>query len=258
MSTIWADRSRTELVPNNYVKPTICRVHLEIAHRVNASAGMAPGEKRRVLDLIDQAYDFGKRMDTKLAEYRNRFPERLMTPGYFAQLRALHTAPRGFGASGHRWVAQVLAICKRFRVRSWLDYGCGQSTLWSALQSEQPDWIAGIHYTEYDPIIPGKDRWTGEPVDLITCTDVLEHIEPEYLDRVLKQVFGTALRVVFFNIALHPANKTLPDGRNAHLIQQPTDWWLEKIARKHWTVERLETDRPHKDLNLVVWTDGNG
>jgi len=26
-----------------------------------------------------------------------------------------------------------------------------------------------------------------------------------------------------------PARKTLPDGRNAHLIQESQDWWLSKI-----------------------------
>jgi hypothetical protein len=28
-----------------------------------------------------------------------------------------------------------------------------------------------------------------------------------------------------------PAGKVLSDGRNAHLIQKPTSWWLEKFIK---------------------------
>jgi hypothetical protein len=33
-------------------------------------------------------------------------------------------------------------------------------------------------------------------------------------------------------IANRPAKKLLPDGRNAHLIQQPRDWWLPRLAQR--------------------------
>jgi hypothetical protein len=31
-------------------------------------------------------------------------------------------------------------------------------------------------------------------------------------------------------ISLVPAKKTLPDGRNAHLILQTPDWWRDKLS----------------------------
>ena len=34
----------------------------------------------------------------------------------------------------------------------------------------------------------------------------------------------------FFTVHTGPAMKVLADGRNAHLIQQPPDWWLPKFA----------------------------
>ena len=37
-----------------------------------------------------------------------------------------------------------------------------------------------------------------------------------------------------------PAGKVLADGRNAHLIQKPSSWWLEKII-KHFEVLHLQT-----------------
>ena len=35
-----------------------------------------------------------------------------------------------------------------------------------------------------------------------------------------------------------PAGKVLSDGRNAHLIQEPTSWWLEKFI-KYFDIIRL-------------------
>ena len=45
-----------------------------------------------------------------------------------------------------------------------------------------------------------------------------------------------APRVGFFTIHTGPAGKVLADGRNAHLIQQPSSWWLPKLC------ERFEID----------------
>ena len=36
-------------------------------------------------------------------------------------------------------------------------------------------------------------------------------------------------RVGVYTIATGPAMKTLPDGRNAHLIQQGPEWWMPKL-----------------------------
>ena len=101
-----------------------------------------------------------------------------------------------------------------------LDYGCGKG------------WLAkNFPYTimrEYDPGIPGKDS-LPEPADLVLCFDVLEHVEPEYLEAVLKDLQRVTQRRGLFTIACHPANARLPDGRNAHLIIESTDWWLRKL-----------------------------
>ena len=37
-------------------------------------------------------------------------------------------------------------------------------------------------------------------------------------------------KVAFLVIACRPANRHLDDGRNAHLIVEPPDWWLKKIG----------------------------
>ena len=73
------------------------------------------------------------------------------------------------------------------------------------------------------------------------CTDVLEHIEPDRLDEVLDDLKRVTRKMGFFVVATRAADKTLPDGRNAHLIQQERDWWLPKLAARFdvWQVREL-------------------
>jgi len=96
-----------------------------------------------------------------------------------------------------------------------LDYGCGKGKL-------------GIG-KRYDPGIPDFSA-DPDPADLLVCTDVLEHIEPEYLDDVLNHMASKMKHAGYITIGCGPAAKKLPDGRNAHLIVKPPAWWLEKLA----------------------------
>jgi hypothetical protein len=64
---------------------------------------------------------------------------------------------------------------------------------------------------------------------MVACIDVLEHIEPDCLDDVLDHLAGLVQRLGFFTVHTGPAIKVLPDGRNAHLTQQPARWWLPKL-----------------------------
>jgi hypothetical protein len=151
-----------------------------------------------------------------------------ITPEYLAQNRKLHEA--GFyGLSGQRWTQIVLTICEAVSSRDVLDYGCGQRTLERDL---------GFAIRNYDPCIPGLDAMPA-PADVVACTDVLEHIEPECLDAVLDDLQRVTRKIGFFVIATRPAKKVLPDGRNAHLIQESLQWWLPKLAAR-FTVARVQ------------------
>ena len=61
------------------------------------------------------------------------------------------------------------------------------------------------------------------------CTDVLEHVEPEYLSAVLADLKRCVLKVGYFVIATGPSEKFYADGRNAHLTQQPAPWWIARL-----------------------------
>jgi 2-polyprenyl-3-methyl-5-hydroxy-6-metoxy-1,4-benzoquinol methylase len=66
----------------------------------------------------------------------------------------------------------------------------------------------------------------------VACTDVLEHIEPDQLDKVLDDLKRLVKQAGVFVIATGPAKKFLDDGRNAHLIQEGAAWWLPKIMAR--------------------------
>jgi hypothetical protein len=61
---------------------------------------------------------------------------------------------------------------------------------------------------------------------------VLEHIEPDFLDNVLDDLAAVTVGYGFYSIHTGPARKHLADGRNAHLIQKPSSWWLPRLCER--------------------------
>lgn len=154
----------------------------------------------------------------------------LISADYLVTQKVLHATPRGYGAGGHVWAPTVLELVTRYQASAVLDYGAGRGTLGAALR------LAGVECREYDPAIAGLDTRPSF-ADLVTCTDCLEHIEPDRLDRVLAHLRQLARRAVFLVIATRPSNKTLLDGRNAHLIVKDAAWWQARVVAAGFTLE---------------------
>lgn len=150
----------------------------------------------------------------------------LISPAYLREQQILHAKPRGYGAKGGKWHVSVRWIADQYSCASVLDYGCGQGGLAAALDG------SGLDVREYDPAYPGKQA-TPIEADLVACTDVLEHIEPDRLASVLNHIRRLAKRAIFLVVALDEANKWLSDGRNAHLIQRPREWWRAQAEQHH-------------------------
>jgi hypothetical protein len=145
-----------------------------------------------------------------------------ITPEYAALNAQLHDETT-YGSGSWRHADDVRAFMDETSSETVLDYGCGKGLLRTAL--DNPEW-----FREYDPAIEGKDA-RPEPADLLVCTDVLEHIEPELLDNVLDDIARCARRAAYIVVATRVAKKFLADGRNAHLIVQDAEWWKEKLSK---------------------------
>jgi len=133
---------------------------------------------------------------------------------------SLHDDNASYGISGQNWADKVRSLSAKIGTTDILDYGCGKQTLQAALTE--------FKLKQYDPGITGFDT-PPQPADLVVCTDVLEHIEPDLIDNVLNDLQRVTKKMGFFTVATRPAIKFLADGRNAHLIQEPIDWWLPKF-----------------------------
>lgn len=158
-------------------------------------------------------------------------PARLViTPGYQALNRQMHAEREGYGVQGQYHVPQVRLLAQLLS-RDILDYGCGKRLIERGL---------GFPIQNYDPGVLGLEQ-PPRPANFVVCLDVLEHIEPDCLDAVLADLVRVTLRAGYFTVSTVPARKSLPDGRNAHLIVEGHDWW-ERTLRRFFRI-RLRLDQ---------------
>ena len=151
----------------------------------------------------------------------------LISEGYRAQQRALHDNPN-YGVASLHYAPLVARTMESIGAEELLDYGAGKGRLGIAL-TEQLKRPLEVHH--YDPAIA---EWSAAPAPcrFVACIDVLEHIEPGLLGNVLDDLKRVTTGIGVFTVHTGPAIKVLPDGRNAHLIQQPVDWWLPQLRSR--------------------------
>jgi hypothetical protein len=151
----------------------------------------------------------------------------LISEEYRALQQEMHEHP-GYGMASVRYAPLVAQFIERYEATEVLDYGAGKGRLGVAL-GEHLRKPPTIHH--YEPAVP---KWSAspEPCRFVACIDVLEHIEPDRIENVLDDLKRVTAYVGFFSVETGPAKKFLPDGRNAHLIQQPTGWWLSKLIER--------------------------
>lgn len=145
----------------------------------------------------------------------------------------------GVSGAGFRDNVRPLALWGRKKI---LDYGAGRCTLAKALGP-------AYSVTNYDPCKPELDQ-TPEPHDIVVCTDVLEHVEPDCLDAVLADLLRVTKERLFVSIAMRPSSQTLADGRNAHLTIENGDWWRARLEKAGFEI--IET-KPKERTVTLIW-----
>ena len=162
---------------------------------------------------------------------------------YLEQQRKLHENPN-YGVASLSFAPIVADVMRQTGCKSLSDYGAGKKRLLEGLRQSG---LEPTPYLPYDPVFPeyGEPR----PADLVCCIDVLEHIEPDLVDNVILELARVTTNLGFFSIHMGPAGKTLSDGRNAHLIQKPSSWWLKKLT-DHFEILHLQS---HKMMGEGIW-----
>ena len=165
---------------------------------------------------------------------------------YAEQNRLLHQRQAKFGYGGGQYAGRVYGLIATWQPKTVLDYGCGKGGLELAVRSlaangsswrpingkklriyvtAMPEWFS------YDPAIPGRETIPDLPCDMLVCTDVLEHVETEFIEETMATLARLTGKVALLTIGLRKSNKTLPDGRNAHLIIKDREWWRDLIGQ---------------------------
>jgi hypothetical protein len=166
-----------------------------------------------------------------------------ITKEYIEQNKILHKTNPIYGVSVLNHLDTIKRLYDVTNSKSLLDYGCGKGMLGKNL--DFPIW-------EYDPAIPGKET-PPRCADLVVCIDVLEHVEPECLDAVIEDLARCVKQVGYFVVSTCPAIKTLPDGRNTHLIQQDKQWWVDRLSRYFYVPpEGVFVVDEGKELRILV------
>ena len=162
----------------------------------------------------------------------------IISKEYLIEQKKLHENP-AYGVASISFAPIVAKICRENNIETISDYGAGKKRLLEALKKEN---VNQFEYYPYDPVFP--EYGEAKSADLVCCIDVLEHIEYEYLDKTLIKLSEITKKVGFYSIHLGPANKILSNGKNAHIIQQPTSWWLPKLC-KFFDIMHLQTHNAH-------------
>ena len=117
--------------------------------------------------------------------------------------------------------------------QSAIDFGCGTGRLVKQWRAE------GIAAIGVDIADTAPDEGVGiilanlweltlpQRYELGNCTDVMEHIPPEYVESTLRAIAAACERCVF-KIANYPS---VHGDSLLHLTQRPRMWWAEQLSR---------------------------
>ena len=178
---------------------------------------------------------------------------------------SLTEATKFHAANQSNWIGEALAeykhnvfnLIKENNVKNILDYGCGKAKFHSILFNNKkvPGSPMGIDITPYDPAVPEFANKPTEQYDLVLCVDVMEHVQEDKVEEVLKDIFTFSNRV-FLTITCYAATQTLVNGKNAHYTIKEPDWWKEKLKPydgSYISIFQTKPDRGGKTINKEEW-----
>jgi len=171
----------------------------------------------------------------------------LVSSDYKIVLNDTHALTKNEWGGGHSIdkLPRYEGFLKSLEVKEILDYGCANGKFKVYMNKKKPEYII----YEYDPGIRGKDQ-DPTPADFVVCCDVMEHVEPDYLDNVMKHLQSLVKKGGFFNISTKEAITILSDGSNAHKIVETGEWWVD-LFKKYFEVLDVEIKRFETNFKVL-------
>jgi 2-polyprenyl-3-methyl-5-hydroxy-6-metoxy-1,4-benzoquinol methylase len=136
-----------------------------------------------------------------------------------------------------------------------LDAGCGRGSVLRYMLSNGVDafgvelsksacdkYLQGVPHANADIISWAEQGYRYEG---LVCTDVLEHIPPDQIHKVLASLAKLAPSG-FLGIANH---SSIHEGHELHVIQKGRDWWVKQL-RDHYRV--VEVVPPDADDDVLM------
>lgn len=134
---------------------------------------------------------------------------------------------------------------------SAIDFGCGPARATQKLKDMGVE-VLGIDIAEncrdegVDIPLRLAPLWDLpddiDPADYGICCDVMEHIPPDRVDKVLANIRAKTTEGAVFNIAFFNDGFGNQIGERLHLTVRSKDWWAQRL-KQHWPhVEVIRTD----------------
>lgn len=163
----------------------------------------------------------------------------MITKEYRSVLLQQHETTSWGAEKDFRHMEELRSHMVKTGSQSILDFGSGRKCLQKHSERDNTGW----RIFNYDP--GTNDNVLPQTVDMVVSADVLEHIEPNFIDETLIRLFTIAQKGLYLVIALREAKAKLVDGRNAHLIVENLEWWQHRLHEAHirslrsWEIEGL-------------------
>ncbi|MGD2095048.1 MAG: class I SAM-dependent methyltransferase [Phycisphaerales bacterium] len=143
-----------------------------------------------------------------------------------------------------------LDLFKHNGVRTILDAGCGSGKLLKKMldmgfQCKGIDIADNCLDPELKPLqekilktapLWRKETFEERQFDAVICTDVLEHIHPQYVEEVLQNIYHWANKYVFLQIALFEDYFGQKIKQRLHLTVRPKKWWDGQLQKFEYKV----------------------
>jgi SAM-dependent methyltransferase len=146
----------------------------------------------------------------------------------------------GYGdfSPGEQYLPAFLDMVPPLRGGTVLDAGCGSGK--GALALQQAGFTVTCLDITDEGLLPEAYQFPfietplweslAPPHDYVYCTDVLEHIPPQFTMLVVQRLREVATLGVFLSISLMPDQFGVFLGQPLHQTVQPYSWWLENLS----------------------------